>query len=149
MNNTEIFQNIMYNTGRSQTECQCQKCKEQCRTPCLGTPDDILQLIKKGYADKLAITYWAVGMTVGKLSAPIPMVQIKRTENGCIFFRDGLCELHDSGLKPTEGKLSHHTIKLENCIFEISLVWHVASEWIRLSNLEKILKAFVIMSIKN
>ncbi len=149
MNDIEIFKKIMSNTGRYQTECQCQKCKDQCRTPCLGTPDDILRLIEKGYADRLSISYWAVGMVIGKLPAPIPMVQAKQTENGCAFFQNGLCELHELGLKPTEGKLSHHVLKLENYIFEFSLVWNVAREWIRPSNLEKVLKIFVVMSIGN
>ncbi|MDR2915753.1 MAG: hypothetical protein LBV74_13115 [Tannerella sp.] len=145
----ETFKQIMHNTGRRRSECQCGRCKDQCRTPCLGTPGDILRLIDKGYAGKLAISCWMVGMAVGKLSIPIPMVQARRTENGCIFFRDGLCELHDLGLKPTEGKLSHHVPKPENFIFEFSLVWNVAREWIRPANLEKILKVFVIMSDRN
>lgn len=147
MNDTETFRQIMRNTGRRPVECQ--RCREQYRTPRLATPDDILRLIEKGYADKLAISCWMVGVVTGKLPAPIPMVQAKQTENGCVFFRDGLCELHGQGLKPTEGKLSHHVPSPENFIFEFSLAWNVAREWNHPANLEKVLKVFVIMSGRN
>lgn len=141
----ELIQKITSVTGRRVSECSCEKCKKQCRIPCLGTPHDILRLIEAGYADKLAFTHWAVGMMLDKLSMPIPMVQIKQTENGCIFFKNGLCELHDLGLKPTEGRLSHHEIKLENYIFELSLPWNVAKEWIEGENFGKIIRVFALM----
>jgi hypothetical protein len=144
MENTAI-QKIMDNTGRKPTECNCSQCKSQCKTPCLGTPDDILRLIDAGYTDKLAFTQWAVGLFIGKLPFSIPMVQAIQTDKGCVFFRDGLCELHDSGLKPTEGRLSYHNIKLENYIFELSLPWNVAKEWLDENNRTKILKIFIIM----
>jgi hypothetical protein len=38
-------------------------------------------------------------------------------------------KLHASGLKPTEGKLSHHSVKAENFEFRKSLSWNVAKEW--------------------
>ena len=51
------LQRIMRKTGRRPIECKCQKCKQQCKTPCLGTPEDILRLIKAGYKDRLAPKY--------------------------------------------------------------------------------------------
>jgi hypothetical protein len=114
----------------------------------LGTPDDILKLINAGYTDKLALTHWAVGLFIGKLPFAIPMVQIRQTDKGCIFFKDGLCELHELGLKPTEGRLSHHDIKLENFIFELSLPWNVAKQWMDKNNLAKILKIFIIVECR-
>ena len=129
------LQRIMRKTGRRPIECKCQKCKQQCKTPCLGTPEDILRLIKAGYKERLAITRWWVGIARGKLDFPVIMIQARQEENGyCTFFHDGLCELHDLGLKPTEGRLSHHSITKENFKFGKSLSWNVAKEWMDMRN---------------
>ena len=129
------LQRIMRKTGRKPIECKCQKCKQQCKTPCLGTPEDILRLINAGYKERLAITHWWVGIARGKLDFPVIMIQARQEENGyCTFFHDGLCELHDLGLKPTEGRLSHHSITKENFKFGKSLSWNVAKEWMDMRN---------------
>ena len=129
------LQRIMRKTGRKPIECKCQKCKQQCKTPCLGTPEDILRLIKAGYKERLAITHWWVGIARGKLDFPVIMIQARQEEDGyCTFFRDGLCELHELGLKPTEGRLSHHSITKENFKFGKSLSWNVAKEWMDMRN---------------
>ena len=124
---------IIRKTGRKPSSCKCQQCKNQCRTPCLGTPNDILKLIEAGYGSRLKPTMWCVGMVLGKLTYPIPMIQAVTEDNGWCTFRreDGLCELHDLGLKPTEGRLSHHSITLENFKFSKSLSYNVAKEWLR------------------
>ena len=36
----------------------------------------------------------------------------------------------EAGLKPTEGRLSYHTITVENLKFGRSLSWNVAREWL-------------------
>lgn len=132
------LEKIIRKTGRKPVQCKCRKCKEQCKTPCLGTPDDILRLIQAGYKDKLARTSWCVGMALGRINFPVPMVQAIQTVSGCIFLKDGLCELHDAGLKPTEGRLSHHSIRQENYKFNKSLSWNVAKEWLDESNWETV-----------
>lgn len=122
---------IMRKTGRKPTQCKCKLCQEQCHQPCLGTPQDILGLIDAGYADRLTPTAWVAGMVMGVCPAPVPMVQARLEEDGwCTFFKDGLCELHDKGLKPTEGRLSHHTIRADNWSPKRSISWHVAREWL-------------------
>lgn len=129
------LQCIMRKTGRKPIECKCQKCKQQCKTPCLGTPEDILRLINAGYKERLAVTHWWVGVARGKLDFPVIMIQARQEENGyCTFYHDGLCELHDLGLKPTEGRLSHHSITKENFKFGKSLSWNVAKEWMDMRN---------------
>lgn len=129
------LQRIIRKTGRKPIECKCQKCKQQCKTPCLGTPEDILRLINAGYKERLAITHWWVGIARGKLDFPVIMIQARQEENGyCTFYHDGLCELHDLGLKPTEGRLSHHSITKENFKFGKSLSWNVAKEWMDMRN---------------
>lgn len=123
------LQRISRVTGRKFIECKCAKCKLQCKTPCLGTPEDIMKLINAGYKEQLSRTYWCPGMLRGKIDHPVVMVQAIQTPSGCIFFENGLCKLHASGLKPTEGKLSHHSVKAENFEFRKSLSWNVAKEW--------------------
>lgn len=120
----------MRKTGRKPVSCKCKTCKEQCEVPCLGTPEDIWALIEAGYRDKLFLTEWCVGLILGKLNYSIRMVQALQTDQGCAFRTDeGLCSLHDLGLKPTEGRLSHHTITKENFKFSRGLAYNVAQEW--------------------
>lgn len=141
--NESMLEKIIRKTGRKPVCCKCQECKKQCmRAPCLGTPDDILKLIEAGFADKLALTHWATGLFLGRVNYTIRMIQAIATEQGCIFFENGLCQLHDLGLKPTEGKLSHHMIKLDNYQFNKSLSWQVAKTWIDVGNAEKVLNVF-------
>ena len=108
------LQRIIRETGRKPVECRCARCREQCRTPCRGTPEDILRLLKAGYKERLAPTLWGVGLVLGRIPYVVPMIQARQENGYCIFFHDGLCELHDAGLKPTEGRLSHHIITREN-----------------------------------
>lgn len=70
------------------------------------------------------------------------MVQVTQTPDGCVFFQNGLCELHDRGLKPTEGRLSYHTLTEESFDFSKSLAWNVAREWLNEKNVPLILRIF-------
>lgn len=128
------LERIMRATGRKPINCKCKICQSFCQTPCLGTPEDILRLFDAGYGDKLKLTYWGVGMLYGVLNFPILMVQLSHQPTGCVLFRNGLCELHELGLKPTEGRLAHHILTSENLSFRKSLSWNVAREWLRKEN---------------
>lgn len=149
MNEIEIIlEKIMEITGRTPVSCQCAVCRAQCRrTPCLGTPQDIWALIEAGYRDKLVLTVWSVGLFFGRIPFPIPMVQALQTPQGCVFFKDELCLLHDLGLKPTEGRLSYHTLTEENFRFSKSLSWNVASTWLDTRNTELIIRIFKIYGV--
>lgn len=127
----------MRKTGTKPVECKCQSCKSQCqRCACLGLPKDIEKIIDAGHGDKIVRTDWAAGIAMGITNEIIPMFQAKLTSGGCVFFKDGLCELHDKKLKPTEGKLSHHTIGVTNFKAKKSLSWNVAKEWLNPENWE-------------
>ena len=141
------LQRIIAKTGRRPTECKCRLCKSQCHTPCLGTPQDILRLMDAGYTDRLAPTMWVAGMVMGVTTEPIPLIQPDCLDGAfggmidlgvnshCTFQReDGLCELHDKGLKPTEGRLSHHSLKLDNFKRQKSVSWAVVQEWLNPQN---------------
>lgn len=131
MENPQL-ERIMRASGRLPSSCDCEKCRNQCRTPCLGTPDDIVRLIEAGYGDRLSVTSWMAGILIGVCSGPVLMIQPTREVNGWCTFRrpDGLCELHDKGLKPTEGRLSHHSIGQDTISPERNLAWLVAKEWL-------------------
>lgn len=124
------LQRIIRKTGRKAVECRRVACRAQCRTPCPGTPGDIPRLLKAGYRRQPAPTLWGVGLVPGHVPCIIPTIQARQENGYCIFFHDGLCRLHDAGLKPTEGRLSHHIITRENLEFGSSLPWNVAREWL-------------------
>ena len=134
------FQKIARKTGRKVSFCKCNECKKQCATPCLGTPEDIEKIIDAGHGDKIFETEWWSGMLLGVTDKPIIMYQAElvQEKGSCIFFENGLCQLHDCGLKPTEGKLSHHSTKLDNYKASKSVTWAVAKEWINKENFETI-----------
>lgn len=66
------------------------------------------------------------------------MVQIKYKGNGpngeCVFYNKGKCELHENGLKPTEGKLSYHEVSAIELRPEYNLTYQVAIEWTKIEN---------------
>ena len=85
INETQL-QRIIRKTGRKPVQCKCQHCKQQCHTPCLGTPQDILKLIESGYKDRLAPTEWLVGMIMGVIDMPVPIIQAKQECDLCTFY---------------------------------------------------------------
>lgn len=102
------FDFVRQKSGFEPSQCACKSCQSMCKhTPCMGTPEDTANLIKAGYANRLAKTLWAAGAMHG--IPPVEMLQPRYDEasGACTFLTDaGLCELHDAGLKPTEGKLA-------------------------------------------
>lgn len=110
------------------TECDCEMCSSMCHAPCSGTPAEMVNLMKAGYANRLMcdnipdesgipeIIKPALKGYEGK-SAPYTI----SSRRGCTFFKEGKCELHDLGLKPIQGKLAHHNNN-EDQIKEINLL---------------------------
>jgi len=136
------FNKIARKTGRKISFCKCNLCKQQCKTPCLGTPEDIEKIIDAGHHEKIFATDWYAGVMAGSATRPTFMFQAELVEETgfCVFYKEGLCTLHDSGLKPTEGKLSHHSTKIDNFKFNKSLSWMIAKEWENPENKEIILR---------
>lgn len=107
--------------NRWEQPCTCDKCKNMCKVPCIGTPKDIEAIIDAGYADRLKETMWMVGYLAVK-------------DGRCVFRRpDGLCELHDCGLKPTEEEDNVPT-------YETSVLRAVAHEWVKVENFATIMR---------
>lgn len=93
----------------TETKCCCEKCKSMCaHSSCVPTPDEARALIKRGYADRMACFMQSRDGVVSRYVAP--RFGADQAFGPCTFFRDGLCELHDIGLKPLEGRLAHHSL---------------------------------------
>lgn len=147
-----------------ENECTCELCVDACNTsPCWGTPQEMDALIRAGYGKKLMVyvlpedefddrpagifmdRVWVVSPAYKtfksrtsaramSVSAGHPGVLYK-----CVFLkRGGLCELHDPGLKPIEGRIEHHEISGAEAIAirrEIFKLWNtpygteVAHRW--------------------
>jgi hypothetical protein len=84
------------------------------RRPCWPTPADAQRLIDTGLADRLMLDWWfdtdanrtvylLTPAIVGRESRQAPAIP----SGQCTFLdANGLCQLHDRGLKPTEGQLA-------------------------------------------
>lgn len=131
-----MFERVQKRTGKKQTSCSCEKCKTQCKMPCIGTPEDIFKIISAGYENRLMEAEWEAGIVMGVTDKSYKIITpaFDPEKQSCTFFTDGLCELHDKGLKPTEGKLSHHSTTPENFNPKKSISWNVVKEWIGLSH---------------
>ena len=117
-------------TGTSENACSCTTCQNMCRkTPCLGTPQDILTLVNNGHKDKLKGTIWGAGWSFGIGSIEMVQPHYDKDRGACAFLsEDNLCTLHDAGIKPTEGKLA--TCKPHGVdAFEKTLAYQVAATW--------------------
>lgn len=92
-------------------------------------------------ADRLKETMWMVGYLAVK-EKPIAMIQPTEKDGWCAFRQpDGLCELHDRGLKPTEGVLASCKVVEEDDIptYETSVLRAVAHEWVKVENFATIM----------
>ena len=107
------LQRVMRASGRVPVQCSCSVCKQQCHTPCLGTPDDIERIIDAGYADRLALTNWAAGIFLGVINIAIPMIQPVAGKEYCAFFE---------------------TVRKDNFNPTMSIAWNVAKEWLMPEN---------------
>ena len=128
--------------NRWEQPCTCDKCKNMCKVPCIGTPKDIEAIIDAGYADRLKETMWMVGYLAVK-EKPIAMIQPTEKDGWCAFRRpDGLCELHYRGLKPTEGVLASCKVVEEDNVptYETSVLRAVAHEWVKVENFATIMR---------
>lgn len=138
------FQRMVRKTGHKPVNCKCKECKRQCeKVSCLGTPADIEKIVDAGFKDRIAPTEWIVPALYPD---PITMYQPKYDRYGCTFFKEGLCTLHDLGLKPTEGRLSHHsTIDVRK---NTSISRAVARSWCDTTNTEIMQRLVEKMNVK-
>lgn len=128
------FEKIIRKTGMKPVSCKCQLCKSQCASPCWGTPEDMKKIIDAGFVKRCMVQVF------GEIIFVTPLAD--KEKKACTFFTNGLCELHDSGLKPTVGKLSHHSTSLESFNPKKSIAKFVLDEW-KVFDHKKILEMFL------
>jgi hypothetical protein len=98
-------------------ECDCAECRQMCASStCMPTPEEAKCLMRAGLAGRLASYRWrypsgreirSVGPAPAGLEGARDLVSTRI--GACTFHQRGLCELHGLGLKPSEGRLAHHT----------------------------------------
>lgn len=93
------------------SECSCGACQRMCERSCWGTPDDIRKLIQAGFGSKLMLDWWIGEEDNIYVLCPAETGHEGRSAPswpgmGCILQKNGLCTIHASGLKPTEGKVA-------------------------------------------
>jgi hypothetical protein len=98
----------------SQTSCDCEVCRSFCRRPCWPTPEEAVRLMESGFGRQLMVDYWITSAGYVGIISPACLGSAGGTAPflanvGCMFHRNGLCDLHRLGLKPIEGRLAHHT----------------------------------------
>lgn len=113
------FEKISRKTGMKPKECKCSLCKSQCQQPGWGTPEDMFKIIKAGFGKRLGRT------VINGVQIVLP----QKDSGYCTFYKDGLCELHDLGLKPTVCKLSHHSTEINKFNPKKSIAAFVFKEW--------------------
>lgn len=91
-----------------------------CRTaPCIGTREDILKLVKSGYGNRLFPTILAHPKVLELFGKTVPIMASKFENGKCTFLTDdNKCDLHDKGLKPTEGKITIHSEPTDINVFK-------------------------------
>lgn len=111
-----------------------------CTRPCWGTPSEIQKIIDSGLGNRLYSDYWSRNSDHGDINMIQPALKghesnnapfWPRNDHGCTFWKNGLCELHDSGMKPIEGRLAHHSkdYEAEDKSLEMSVHEMVARTW--------------------
>ena len=115
---TRRFRTIDEMLEREPPTCTCDRCKHCCLIPCWGTPEQVRAIIDAGFGDRLSVTF-DLGKRVVWILIPAdkaragqyapPFSSMSAEVGGCTFWdSEGLCHLHNAGLKPAEGRLAHH-----------------------------------------
>jgi hypothetical protein len=97
------------------SECDCKKCQTMCHAPCCGSVEDFEKLIEAGFADRLMFDDLPSICDGGDILKPALKGHEGRQApwgvsslRGCTFWDCGKCQLHESGLKPIQGKMARH-----------------------------------------
>ena len=126
------MQSSIYN--EEWTACNCVECMRCCHyRVCWPTPEEAEKLIELGYTKRLMNDWWVGdgpdGEDIQLLCpassgyegdyAPSWPADVK-----CTFLtEDNLCEIHNSGAKPMEGRLSLHG-EVENLHETVATLWN-------------------------
>ena len=135
--------------------CQCEICRGYCRRPGWWTVAEARHAISAGYASRMMLEL-SPDHTFGVLSPAFrgceQSVALQAfSKNGCTFLRNGLCELHGSGLEPLECRFCHHLRQGlgQKCHTDLEKDWHTSAgqalvnEWLLRTYAQKINRSCV------
>jgi Fe-S-cluster containining protein len=116
-----------------QSSCHCKTCNDMCTgSPCWPTPGEAKRLVE-AYPDRVAFdeSYYLGGRHV-RLMRPAavgesPMSVNRGYAGRCVFYKNQRCELHYTGMKPLEGRLSTHEYNHEQ---RDQLRFHIGRMWL-------------------
>lgn len=94
--------------------CSCDTCKNMCRIPCWGYPQQFKKLIDLGYGEHMAVDYW-IGesnyvymLCFNQKNNNSKEISYWKDDGNCVMQdENGLCKVHNIE-KPAEGKNAHH-----------------------------------------
>ena len=94
------------------TPCDCEICQSYCIRPGWWTVAEAAKAMDAGYADRMMLEM-APDLSFGVLSPAFSGCEKSFASNqykdcGCNFLKEGLCELHGTGLQPIECRFCHH-----------------------------------------
>lgn len=92
--------------------CSCTVCLGYCRRPGWWTVEQAEKAFAAGYAHRMMLEI-SPEFTFGVLAPAFRGNEGKVavsvfSQNGCSFLKNGLCELHGTGLMPLECRFCHH-----------------------------------------
>jgi hypothetical protein len=109
--------------------CSCEICKSYCKRPGWWSVEEAEKALKAGLAKRMMLEI-SPERDFGVLSPAFKgnesnfALQIF-SQNGCTFFKEGLCELFGTGLQPLECRFCHHNRKGEGvrCHLDLEKEW--------------------------
>jgi hypothetical protein len=111
------------------TNCSCIVCSGMCERPCWPTPKQAKTLIERGYGGRLMLDRWCASPDILLLCPASKGFEGKEapwnphTKEGCTFWKNGLCELHELGLKPLEGQVAIHGKDQPELHHDVAFLW--------------------------
>ena len=113
--------------------CSCPVCVSYCRRPGWWTVAEAASAIEAGYAGRMMLEI-SPDRSHGVLSPAFKGCELQFASEGfaaqgCTFLKDGLCELHGSGLMPLECHFCHHDRPGQGprCHADIGKDWNTAA----------------------
>lgn len=120
------------------SQCSCDKCSAGCKaSPCWPTPEQGARL-REAQPDKTVVDATCVGPDGKRIHVIRPAANGEKAGSissvdpfpgQCVFYVDGGCELHHTGLKPMEGRLWSHTLTRQQSVdlrLHFARLWHGA-----------------------
>lgn len=121
-----------------ENECSCSICQSMCKTPCIGTPEEMKKLKEAGYENRLSNSIWAYGKLVGTHENTVEIIapMYDHNKNACTFFNEGKCELHELNLKPMEGRFASCNYKSVLTLSDLhdTPLYKCINEWEKLNS---------------